>query len=86
MKRKPKPRHAFNPFFWFQVKRSLWCNLGDHSVPAGHYVRQRRGDYRRVTCCEVCLDARGVPCPERRPFTFKGDDAIDVRARQAGDE
>jgi hypothetical protein len=59
--------------------------LGDHDVQSGWWVRMRRYDMRRLVSCEGCLKASGITRPNRS-FTFRGDDSVDVRSRQSGEE
>lgn len=81
-----RERRAYDPHFWTQVQRSLFCARGSHDVPAGKWMRYRKDDYRRLGSCEDCLGAVGITRPVRpeRPFTFKKHAPADVRARQVG--
>jgi hypothetical protein len=81
-----KARRPFTPYVWTQVRRSLFCALGGHDVPAGEWVRYRRDDHRGLANCERCLQAHGITRPPIpvRPFTMTAD-GEDVRARQTGD-
>jgi hypothetical protein len=82
-----KRRRASSPYSWFQVRRSMacWPTTGDrHEVPAGAWVRARRGGIPGVVQCEDCLNKVGVLRPAR-PFTMTAE-GHDVRARQVGSD
>lgn len=68
---------------WVVVTKGLYCALGGHDVPAGGWVRFRRGDPFRRASCETCLKARGIERPIRK-VTMNFDE--DVRAKRAGDD
>lgn len=82
MTRRKKPRSTLAAHVWVQVRARLFCALGGHDVPAGGWVRFRRGDYRRMASCEPCLAKAGVYRPARS-FTMV-DDGPDAKARQSG--
>lgn len=80
-----RQRKPFDPYYWTQSRGLLFCALGSHQASAGEWVRYRRGDYRKLGCCETCLKAHGISKPTRS-FTMSNDAGVDEKARQAGDE
>ena len=84
-KRTPFPRR--DPHYWMQVTGRMFCALGGHDVLAGVWMRVRRSDHRGLASCETCLFGHyGVTRPTR-PFTSSAaDDAVDVRAKRAGED
>lgn len=76
-------RKPFETHYWTKVRSHVWCWSDGHDVPAGSWVRFRKGDHARRASCEACLAKKGIYRPAR-PFTFAGDESIDVRARRAG--
>lgn len=84
VRRRQPPR---DPHYWMQTQSHLFCALGAHDVYAGVWVRMRRGDHFRRASCEDCLEKLYQVRRPTRSFTSSlPDDAVDVRARQAGDE
>jgi len=76
-------RHVSSPFAWVRVRMRMLCNRCERELPAGTWMRSRRGDHRGMHSCQWCLAEQGIPCPDGL-FTFKKDESVDVRARQAG--
>lgn len=77
-------RQRRDPHFWIQVEVRVVCNLGNHDVGKGGWVRMRRGDYRKFASCETCLHRQYGTVRPGSSFTFHEEPAVDVRARQSG--